>query len=247
MENQNSTQNVEYIEEGISFRDLLLIVRKNLVGMIIFFVVFTALGFAFGKTRKPQYTASTTMLVSSNIEDVSITTQYSYSKAIADTFISFVKEPVVLKTTAQELNVSYETLKNNVSVKQVDDSLIIRISYTSLSEEKSIEYVNKIAENVIKTANSKNEANEDNYPLLVGCINVLSSADSATVSTSTMKYTVVGAALGLVFAIGYAYIAHICNKHFSSTEEIERLLGLPVLAGIPEYKFKDEIAAKEEK
>lgn len=187
------------------------------------------------------------MLVSSNIEDVSITTQYSYSKAIADTFISFVKEPVVLKTTAEELNVSYDTLKNNVSVKQVDNSLIIKISYTSLSEAQAIEYVNKIADNVIKTANSKDESNKDNYSLLVGCINVLSSADSASVSTSTIKYTVVGAALGLVFAIGYAYIAHVCKKHFSSTEEIERLLGLPVFAGIPEYKFKDELVAKEDK
>ena len=247
MENQNNTQNVEYVDEGISLQDLLMIIKKNLIAIIVFFVAFTAAGFAFGKTRKPKYTASTTMLVSSNLEDVAITTQYSYSKAIADTFISFVKEPIVLKTAAQELNVSYETLKNNVSVKQVDQSLIIKISYTSLSETKAIEYVNKIAENVIKTANSKNESNEDNYPLLVGCINVLSSADSTSVSTSTMKYTLIGAALGIVFVLGYAYIAHVCNKRFSSSEEIERLLGLPVIAGIPEYKFKDELLAKEEK
>ena len=62
-----------------------------------------------------------------------------------------------------------------------------------------------------------------------------------------MKYTLVGAALGIVFALGYVYIAHVCNKRFSSSEEIERLLGLPVIAGIPEYKFKDEQLAKEEK
>lgn len=49
MENQNNTQNVEYIEEGISIHDLLMIVKKNLIAMIIFFVAFTALGFVFGK------------------------------------------------------------------------------------------------------------------------------------------------------------------------------------------------------
>ena len=91
MENQNNTQNVEYVDEGISLQDLLMIIKKNLIAIIVFFVAFTAVGFAFGKTRKPKYTASTTMLVSSNLEDVAITTQYSYSKAIADTFISFVK------------------------------------------------------------------------------------------------------------------------------------------------------------
>ena len=91
MENQNNTQNVEYVDEGISLQDLLMIIKKNLIAIIVFFVAFTAARFAFGKTRKPKYTASTTMLVSSNLEDVAITTQYSYSKAIADTFISFVK------------------------------------------------------------------------------------------------------------------------------------------------------------
>ena len=240
MNNNETVQIEEYEEEGLSLLDIFHIIKKHIIVIVISFIALTAVGFVLGYTRKPKYTASTTMLVSTNMDDVSITTQYSYSKAIADTFISFVKEPVVLKTTAQELNVSYETLKNNLSVKQVDSSLIIKVSYASLSEEQAVEYVNKIAEAVVKTANSKDENGNANYPFLIGCINVLSSADSANKSTSTTKYTLVGALLGLVVALCYVFIAEITNKRFSSTDEIERLLGLPILAGIPDYEIKDK-------
>ena len=52
MENQNNTQNVEYVDEGISLQDLLMIIKKNLIAIIVFFVAFTAVGFAFGKRKK---------------------------------------------------------------------------------------------------------------------------------------------------------------------------------------------------
>ena len=134
MNNNDAVQIEEYEEEGLSILDIFHIIKKHIIVIVISFIALTAIGFVLGYTRKPKYTASTTMLVSTNMEDVAITTQYSYSKAIADTFISFVKEPVVLKATAQELNVKYETLKNNLSVKQVDSSLILKVSYTTLNE-----------------------------------------------------------------------------------------------------------------
>ena len=55
-----------------------------------------------------------------------------------------------------------------------------------------------------------------------------------------MKYTAIGLGAGVVLAFIYMVIRELSDNTFKSAEEIERLLNIPVLAGIPDYHFDDE-------
>ena len=55
-----------------------------------------------------------------------------------------------------------------------------------------------------------------------------------------MRNTAIGLGAGVVLALAYVVIRELSDNTFKSTEEIERILDLPVLAGIPDYHFEDE-------
>ena len=62
----------------------------------------------------------------------------------------------------------------------------------------------------------------------------------STTAKSTTKGAAIGAGAGLVLAVIYTVIRELCDNTFKSSEEIERVLNIPVLAGIPDYHFDDE-------
>lgn len=262
---------------GLTFKDILFIIRKHWIAIVIFIVAGVVAGGVFTKvysTLRPKYTSTGTMLVSydSSGSNQTISQDYTFSNYITNTYVAFIKEPVVLqKAAAQLLNydennltddqlgeikVLAAQLKSGVSVSA--NSLLLKVSYTSRDPDDA----QKTVQTVIKSAQAvadlpKTDENGDIvykkdsqgnptttpeplYRFLNGNLVPVSEAGKGTKDSHTIRDLAIGFGGGIVLAFAYVVLREMLDNTFKSTEEIERTLNIPVLAGIPDYHFDDE-------
>jgi len=255
---------------GLTFKDILFIIRKHWIAIIIFVVCGVAAGGIFTKvysTLRPKYTSTGTMLVSYDSGNTqSIANEYSFSNYITNTYVVFIKEDAVLSKAADKLNgdkkedikremtFTPKYLRDNLSVSAT--SLILKISFTSPNAEDSKTIVQTIIDTASEVAdtpktdeagniiyekdNKGNDVPAPFYPFLNGNLAPVSPAKTGIKVSHTMRDLVIGFGGGVVFAFAYVVLREVFDNTFKSSEEIERMLGIPVLAGIPDYHFDDE-------
>lgn len=256
----------QVVEEGrgLTFKDILFIIRKHWIAIIVFIFLGTAAGFTWTKveqTVKPVYQSTGTMLVSyEGGKDTAITTEYNFSNYITTTYVAFIKEEAVLSKAAEKLNANSEikkptvftagSLKSNLSVSA--KSLILSVSYTARDADDAKTILQTIIDTASEVADSPkldeagnpildSEGNpEPKYKFLNGNLTPVSEAKKGKQVSNTLRNTVIGFGAGIVVAFLYVVLRELLDNKFKSSEEVERMLGVPVLAGIPDYHFDDE-------
>ena len=263
------------VEEGrgLTFKDILFILRKHWIAIVCFIAVGIIGGGVFTKvysTLRPQYTSTGTMLVSyESDKSSSITTDYNFSNYITNTYVAFIKENAVLESAAEKLNNKVEnhelnnelkfttgTLKNGLSVSA--NSLILKVSYTASDRQDARVIVQTVIDTASEIADSPKTDEQGNiiykkdseghdtteaepkYRFLNGNLTPVSQAKDGVAVSHTIRDIAIGLGAGAVLAFVYVLIRELFDNTFKSSEEIERLLNLPVLAGIPDYQFEDE-------
>lgn len=249
---------------GLTFKDILFIIRKHWIAIIVFIFLGTAAGFTWTKVEqavKPVYQSTGTMLVSYDSgKDTQITTEYNFSNYITNTYVAFIKEEAVLSKAAEKLNANTalnrpieftaSNLKSNLSVSA--NSLILTVSYTARDADDAktilqtvIDTASEVADspklddqgNVITDAEGKPEPK---YKFLNGNLTPVSEAKRGKQVSHTLRNTIIGFGAGVIAAFAYVVLRELLDNKFKSSEEVERMLGVPVLAGIPDYHFDDE-------
>jgi capsular polysaccharide biosynthesis protein len=138
-----------------------------------------------------------------------------------------IKDTIILEKVIKELalNKSAEELAGQISVESVDGSQVVSISVV----DKNPILAAKIAD---KTA----RVFRDEVPNIIGkdYIRLLSDAKVSTVpinqsNNNKLLIAVVG---GLVVGIGLAFLLESLDDRIRSSQEIELLLGLPVLGRV---------------
>ena len=256
----------QVVEEGrgLTFKDILFIIRKHWIAIIVFIFLGTAAGFTWTKVEqavKPVYQSTGTMLVSYDSgKDTQITTEYNFSNYITNTYVAFIKEEAVLSKAAEKLNENTElnkpitftagSLKSNLSVSS--NSLILTVSYTATDADDAKTILQTIIDTASEVADSPkldeagnpildSEGNpEPKYKFLNGNLTPVSEAKKGRQVSHTLRNTVIGFGAGVVIAFLYVVLRELLDNKFKSSEEVERMLGVPVLAGIPDYHFDDE-------
>lgn len=238
-----NTQETNVVEKGLTFRDILFIIRKHWIAIVCFIVACTAAGFIWSRVEPPVYQSTGTMLVSYESNTTNIAQDYTFSNYISGTYVVFLKEDVVLEKVADKLDNEFtiQQLRSNTSVK--NDSLVLKVTFTASNRDtakKVVQTIIETAQEVADTTYVENEVEKPVYHLLYDNLKVLSPAKDATKVSHTLRNTAIGLGAGVVLAFLYVLIRELSDHTFKSTEEIERMLNLPVLAGIPEYHFDDE-------
>lgn len=257
----------QVVEEGrgLTFKDILFIVRKHWIAIIVFIFLGTAAGFTWTKVEqavKPVYQSTGTMLVSYDSgKDTAITTEYNFSNYITNTYVAFIKEEAVLSKAADKLNenkallnkpIEYTAgnLKSNLSVGV--NSLILKVSFTASDPDDAKTILQTIIDTASEVADSPklDEAGnpildaegkpEPKYKFLNGNLTPVSEAKRGRQVSHTTRNTAIGLAAGVAAAFIYVVLRELLDNKFKSSEEVERMLGVPVLAGIPDYHFDDE-------
>ena len=232
---------VEEESRGLTFKDILFIIRKHWIAILAFLVCCTAAGFIWSRVETPVYQSTGTMLVSYESGSATLTQDYTFSNYISSTYVSFIKEDVVMSKVSEKTNIPAGALKKATSVS--NSNLIIKVSYSNSDKEKAQEIAQTIIDTAQEVANSTKEVDgvtKPVYHLLYENLTPLSAAKAGVKVSHTMRNTAIGLGAGVVLALAYVVIRELSDNTFKSTEEIERILDLPVLAGIPDYHFEDE-------
>lgn len=232
---------VEEESRGLTFKDILFIIRKHWIAIVAFILVGTASGFIWSRVETPVYKSTGTIMVYyKGNADTAVTTEYSFSNAITNTVAGFIKTNTVLDQVSEDLNIKRESISKNLTVTNTSGNLLVTVSYTNSNPEKAKEVTNAIMETAIKEGNLKDADAKAVYPMLDGNLSIIDHAEDGKRVSHTLRDTAIGLGAGVVLAFVYVVIRELSDNTFKSSEEIERYLDLPVLAGIPDYSFEEE-------
>ncbi|MFE7060561.1 YveK family protein [Sutcliffiella sp. NPDC057660] len=209
-----------------------LLIKKSWI-LILIVMITTAASAFYNSISKPTplYQTSASLL----IQD---------SSSFINTLMVFVKEPPVLQSVIQELDLqrSMESLSNQISVHTVESSQIVKIAVIDSDPHRSAEIANKTAE-VFKTQVAST--------LDFKSIEILSPAEvkenQQPINPESNRLIQIGFVLGIIIGIGFIFLLDSLDNKIRSERDLENLLEVPVLGTVSKYKKKILSNNKEKK
>lgn len=226
--------------EELDLKELFEIFWSKKVQIILIVLIFAVIGviYTLGFVT-PVYTSSTTLvLATSNGENQSstnttnsiTTTDITLNSKLVSTYSVLVRSKDVLGQVISNLgiDISWESLKNNVTVSAVEDTEVIEISVTNGNPQYAADIANEIAkvfsDKVAEIYNINNVHIVDEAETPAGPSNINHTRD-----------VIIFAFIGVVVAVIYVLIANMLDTTIKTADDIERQFKLPVLASIPIY------------
>ncbi|WP_068776163.1 YveK family protein [Paenibacillus sp. FJAT-26967] len=190
---------------------------------------------------KPQYSASTKLVVNSSYQAGGIARidygEVSASIMLVNTYKEIIRTPAIMdKVAAQlpELDLTAEQIISMVKVSTVNETQVLTITVTDYSHETAVKLVNAIS-NVFKTdipeimqvdnVTLLNQAKQEELPF--------------PVSPNAKMNIILAFILSLIAGIGLAFLLEYLDDTIKSEKEIEQYLGLPTLSVITRIKPND--------
>lgn len=220
------------LEETISLQEIVKIIRKRLLLIIILTII--TVGITAGISLyvlTPIYKAQTQILVNQNNNT---NEAYSWSQMETDlqlinTYNVIITSPVILIPVIEKLglDVTPETLMNQISVSNESDSKIVNITVVDSKPSQAVEISNTVAD-VFK----------EKIPQLMSVdnINILSSAklseNPSPIKPNKIRNIAIAVVIGLVLGIGLAFLLELLDTTIKSEKDIEDLLDLPIMGVI---------------
>lgn len=189
--------------------------------------------------RVPEYTSSTTILLNKANETGTInTSDLNVDRTLVPTYGEIIKSKRVLREVINNLtlDLDYRDLYGNVSVGEVTDTSIIKISVTNTDSVLAADIANEIAsvfsQEIVEIYKIEN-------------ISIIDEAEASDVATSASTIKIVGVATiaGAVIAIGIIFAIFYFDTTIKNEEDIERATGLPVIGTVPMSREKIKASA----
>lgn len=210
--------------------------RLQIIAIVLVFLIIGSIySFAF---VKPKYKSYTKLVLAqsggvSNTEDAQGITQsdLTLNQKLVSTYSELVKTKNVLREVIKELSLTIEEeeLRKNVTVSLVEDTELIKITVTNENALDAKNIANKIAkifsERVSEIYNISN-------------VYIVDEAEEATgpYNINHIKDIAIFMIIGLVISVIYVLLTNLLDTTVKSAEDIEKELGITVLASIPEIK-----------
>ena len=219
-------------EETIDLREIIFLLKNNLLSIIATTLVCAILGFLVTNFLiTPKYEASATMIVNSqqnqtsaNLTNDMLTT----AKNLVATYGIVVTSDTVLNQVISELNLNetYEQLAGEVSVTAVDSTQVMKIAVQDENPAQAKAIVAKIVEIAPAAIQDAVEA---------GSVKVISDArvGDAPVSPNKDTNTAIAGLVGLAVSVGVIFLKEMLNNTFKTDDDIQKHLGFTVLGVIP--------------
>ena len=226
--------------ETIDLRELLLLLKKNLLGLIAVTVLFAAAGYLISEfVLTPKYEASATMIVNSQQNVAGQTTitndQITSATKLVDTYSVILTSYTVLEKTIEDLDldIDYEDLLEKVTVESVNSTQVMKSAAQDEDPQRAQQIVASIVEQapdiIIKTVKA-------------GSVEVISQPKVADEPVSPKKIinTVIAGMLGLLLSLVFVFLRNMLNNKFMTDTDINKKLGLTVLGVIPQVSMKGQ-------
>ncbi|QAY67217.1 YveK family protein [Paenibacillus protaetiae] len=219
------------------------IVRKRLWMIALIVIIFClSTGIYSYYLVKPQYEATAKLIVNDYKGSSSLLTTMDLGAIdstvkLIKTYKEIIKTPRIMKQVASDypqLNESYGDLIGKVNVSSVNETQVMSISVKDESYGHAAQIANAVALVFQKSVPSL---------MKVDNISVLDQADPSEshgpVAPNPKMNIAVAFMLGLMLGIGIAFLLDYLDDSINTEEDVERILGLPVLTSIPRIREQD--------
>jgi capsular polysaccharide biosynthesis protein len=233
------------MEETISLRELMETLRKRM--SLIILITLTAIlvsGAVSFFLLTPIYQSSTQLLVNQAKSD-----QPAYNPGeiqtnlqLINTYNVIIKSPAILEKVSSDLNLDLNAsqLNQKITVGSEAESQVINLSVTDTDPQKAANIANKTAE-VFQTEITK-IMNVDN-------VSILAKAEvgekQSPIKPKPLLNIAIATVVGLMIGVGLAFLLEFLDNTIKTEQEVEKLLGLPVLGSIA--RIEDQKEEKKEK
>ena len=214
--------------------ELLQLMRKHLKLVILLPIVCAlAMGVYSYAFMANTYTASTSMYVlakqtSANFDTAANYSNLNASQMLANDVSTLLKSDRIAADTVKNLHL--DSLKGySTKVTSETTSRVITLSVTGSDPDTSAAIANEMASNVSKVAQQVMD---------VQSVNVIDQAVSPSSPSGPNRSMYIAVALlaGLFIAIVIVVVSDMLNTKVRNADEVEELLGLPVIGRMPAVK-----------
>lgn len=225
--------------EEIDLKEFVMLFWNRKVSIILITIIFMLIGIIYSVGFvTPKYTSSTTLLLatseSANSKTNTITTSdITLNSKLVSTYSELVKSKNVTRQVISNLGIdeTEDELRNSITVSSVKDTELIKISVTDKNATNAYNIANEIAK--VFTQKVSEIYNINNVQIL----------DQAEISTTPSninhaKDVIMFTFVGLFVAIVFVLVTNMLDTTIKSSEEVEKLCNVPVIASIPLYSFE---------
>ncbi|ONG71003.1 capsular biosynthesis protein [Bacillus cereus] len=217
------------MEETISLKELFHILKKRLAMILTvtfgLAIISAIISFFF---MTPIYQSSTQILVNQKKQDGTMIQagEIQTNIQLTNTYKVIIKSPVILDQVNEKLNLNMtaQALTGKVNVANEKDSQVISVTAEDKDPKLARDIANATAD-VFKGEVAK-IMNVDN-------VTVLSKAEVAEnqspIKPRPMLNVAIAFVVGLIAAVGLAFLLEYLDNTVKKEEDVENLLGLPVL------------------
>ncbi|WP_283749868.1 YveK family protein [Bacillus cereus] len=217
------------MEETISLKELFHILRKRLAMILVITfgaaIVSAIISFFF---MTPIYQSSTQILVNQKKQEGTALQigEVQTNIQLTNTYKVIIKSPVILEQVKEKLNLNttVQALTGKINVMNEKDSQVIAV----MAEDKDP----KLARDI---ANATADVFKDEVAKIMNVDNVtvLSKAEvgenQSPIKPRPMFNVAIAFVVGLMAAVGLAFLLEYLDNTVKKEEDVESLLGLPVL------------------
>lgn len=223
--------------EEINIKDLFdyFINKLSLIGIITVFI--GILGCLYSIFLQiPMYNSYTTLVLTRVSDDKNgsiTTTDITINSQLVSTYSQIIKSNRIMRQVIEtlELDYSLEQLKNAVTVTNVENTELIKISVNTDDPELSSQIANEIAvvfsKEIVDIYSIQNIATIDKaFP------------DTTPYNVNILKQVLIYLIIGLGVSLVIVFIAYYFDNKIKTIEEVEAKIGLPILGAVPNRTFK---------
>ena len=225
--------------EEIDLKELFEIFLAKKISILLIMVLFVLVGCIYSFViLVPEYTSSTTLVLTkadnssaqSELNNSITTSDVTLNSQLVSTYSELAKSKKVLRKVISNLkaDINEGELRNSISVSSVKDTELIEINVTNKDAAVASQIANEIAsvftENVAEIYSINN-------------VHIVDQAEPSNEPSNInhIKDIILFAFVGAAVSVMYVLIITIFDTTVKSTDDIEKILKLPVLVSIPLY------------
>lgn len=219
-------------EIEIDLRELFFALKKRILILLAALAAGALLAGAYTKLMiTPVYSSTSMMLVLTNETTLSSLTDLQIGSQLTEDYSMLITSRTVLEEVIDNLglDMSYTELESDISINNPEDTRILEITVTNSDPETAKDIVNELSE-------VSAEFIGDQMEVVPPKIIEEGEVPEYRTSPSLLRNVAMGAIAGFVLTAGVIVVLTIMDDTIKSEEDIERYLGLPTLAMVPDRK-----------
>lgn len=229
------------MEETISLQELFTTLKKR-IGLIALMTILaiTIAGVVSFLILTPIYETSTQILVNQEQSEAAqaINQNIQADLQLINTYSVIIKSPVILDQVASDLglDVSAEQLNNQITVATAQNSQVVNISVRDENPALAVDIANTTA--AVFEKEIKGLMKVDNVSILSKAV---LKENPSPVAPNPMLNMAIAAVVGLMLGVGIAFLLEYLDTTIKNNQDIEDILGIPLLGIISPIQEKADL------